>query len=111
LNALTRLKEGKPLHPDLKRRSTSGKLIINPVTVALEAGRSRTLIGGEGCRYPHIRELIFQASGRRQDVGLTKADVVEKLRGVVKTLQEDLAVARTLLAAQRITIDALKSSA
>jgi hypothetical protein len=111
LNALSRLKEGKPLHPDLKRRAAAGQLTINPVTVALEAARSRTLIGSDRCRYPHIRELVLQASGRRQDSGVTKADVVEKLRGVIKTLQGDLASARTLLAAQRITIDALSRRA
>jgi hypothetical protein len=110
LNALSRLKEGKPLDPTLKKRAATGRLVINPVTVASEAGRSRTLVGSDDCAYPHIRELILQAGGRRRDDGVTKADIVEKLRSALKTLQEDLDTARTLLAAQRITIDALKTS-
>jgi hypothetical protein len=92
---------------DLKKRAAAGQLAINAVTVALEAGRSRGLVGCDGCRYAHIRELILQASGHRRVSGVAKADAVEKLRGVIKVLQSDLAAARTLLAAQRITIDTL----
>jgi hypothetical protein len=58
--ALARLKAGMPLNEDLKKKQRVGKLKINILTVALEAGRSRTSIGLENCRYPDIRDQILR---------------------------------------------------
>ena len=106
LEALERLKNGKPKHPALLESARKGILTINPLSVSMEARRSRTLIGSEECRYPNIRELVLQA-GPRSNRTVLKSDVVTKLRETVHVLQEELATARTLLASQRITIDAL----
>lgn len=32
----------------------------NPTTVSIEAGVSRTLIGYDKCRYPNVRQAIFE---------------------------------------------------
>ncbi|MBT2117786.1 hypothetical protein KK141_17275 [Dyella sp. LX-66] len=106
MEALERLKMGRPRDSSLLKRVHEGRLVINPVTVALEANRSRTLIGSDSCKYPHIRELVLQAGGRGSDRPL-RQDVITKLRETIKVLQGDLAAARTIMAAQRITIDAL----
>ena len=89
----------------LRERAEKRAVAINPVTVALEAGRSRTLIGSDRCAYPHVRELIFQAGGKRRIPGSNKVDIVAKLRGIIGSLQAELSAAQTLLAAQRITIE------
>lgn len=104
--ALERLIAGAPKDPTLAKRAKEGRLAINPVTVAKEANRSRTLVGSDNCAYPHIRELILQA-GPKERASPTGKDVIAELRRTIQGLQQDLAVARTLLAAQRITIDAL----
>jgi hypothetical protein len=106
MDALERLKAGSPRDPALSKRAREGRLTINPVTVSQEAGRSRTLIGSDNCKYPHIRELVLQAGARRGD-RFSSQDVITKLRDTVKVLQGDLSAARTIMAAQRITIDAL----
>jgi hypothetical protein len=68
LDAIDRLKEGKPLCPELQKKTKAGKLRVDVSAVALEAGGpdekgvwrglSRTLIGHDQCRYPKIREEI-----------------------------------------------------
>lgn len=107
LEALARLRAGTPRSKILQERSTKRGVAINPVTVALEAGRSRTLIGSDQCAYPHVRELVLQAGGNRRIPNTNKVDIVTKLRGVIGALENELAAAQTLLAAQRITIEAL----
>ena len=57
--ALVRLITGQPSHPDLQAKAAAGQLRISISTVAKEAGRSRTLIGHEGCPYPKIRQRIL----------------------------------------------------
>lgn len=106
--ALERLRRGEPRNAALSKRAQAGSLKINPSTVAREAGRSRTLIGSEGCAYGSVRRLVLQA-GNRDTRGApeTKDDVVTTLRWKIAELQAQLTNARTLLAAQRITIDAL----
>jgi hypothetical protein len=68
LDAIERLKEGKPLCPELQKKAKAGKLRVDVSAVALEAGGadekggwrglSRTLIGHDNCRYPKVREEI-----------------------------------------------------
>jgi len=68
LDAIERLKEGKPLCAELHKKAKAGKLRVDVSAVALEAGGpdekgvwrglSRTLIGHDNCRYPKAREEI-----------------------------------------------------
>jgi hypothetical protein len=110
MNALARLKAGKPLTSELAARAREGRLHINPLTVAREAGRSRTLIGSDECKYPHIRELVLQASERTAHRHSGR-DVMDQLKSAIKELQHQLSTARTIMAAQRIAIDALSRAA
>lgn len=79
IEALERLKDGKPKHPDLAKQAAMGRLKITFSSVAREAGRARTLIALDNCRYPHIRALIQDAvtpvPGAR-----TAEDVIRGLR-------------------------------
>ena len=59
LSALERLTQGTPKHRDLKKAAAAGRLKVNISSVAKEAGRSRTLIGIEACRYPHVRAQVL----------------------------------------------------
>ena len=60
LEALARLVAGKPTNPELKRLAARGRLSVNVSRVAKEAGRSRTLIAHEGCRYPAVRLRVLE---------------------------------------------------
>ena len=69
-NAIDRLFAGQPTNPGLKKKQAAGKLKINVANVALEAGRSRTLIGTENCDYPAVRIEGFsgaKGSGSQAD--------------------------------------------
>jgi hypothetical protein len=79
-DALKHLVEGEPTHKKLKAMLKSGKLKINTVTVALEAGRSRTLIGMDKCRYPKVREAIRLAQGGKKSEPSTYTQAIENLR-------------------------------
>jgi len=80
------------------------------MTVAREARRSRTLIGSDKCPYPTVRELILQASGRHAKQ-VKKPDVVLMLRSKISELQMEVAKARTIIASQRIAMEALSGAA
>ena len=56
--ALARLLVGEPQSPRLKARALTKPVRISFATVAEEAGRSRTLIGHDGCPYPKFRERL-----------------------------------------------------
>lgn len=59
MNALQRLLDGNPCNHTLKASlKKKGKLSVNALNVALEAGHSRTLISMDKCRYPKVREAI-----------------------------------------------------
>ena len=62
-HAIDRLIEGKPTNPDLQKIAARKKLAITPTTVAMEAGRSRTLIALKQCRLPLIRRRVLSLSG------------------------------------------------
>lgn len=62
LAALDRLLAGRPLNETLRAKADVGKLRINPSSVALEAGRSRTLIAHAGSTYSKVRDAIRAAS-------------------------------------------------
>ena len=90
--ALRRLEEGLPTNRLLKSVKEKGRLKITISNVALEAGRSRTLIALEKCRYPLVRELIKQAKSGKSEVPTTHTELIGKLRADVAELkiQKDL---------------------
>lgn len=91
-DALDRLIAGKPRVPRLKRHASEGRLNINPTTVALEAGRSRTLIATVSCRLPSVRNRIIES--RRPDeiaAPRTASDAIARLREQVVDLKRQLA--------------------
>lgn len=86
LDAISRLREGKPRHKLLKGRSQRGKLKVNPSTVALEAGHSRTLIGKITCRYPRVRLKIEADQVSSNAVPVTHTELIGSLRSAKLTL-------------------------
>lgn len=95
--ALTRLVAGKPRNPKLKALASRNRLKVSISNVALEAGRSRTLIGTADCAYPGIRSEIVRA---RAPATRSKSqdEIIRELRSKVKDLTEDRAVIATQLA-------------
>ncbi|OZB78225.1 MAG: hypothetical protein B7X29_05775 [Halothiobacillus sp. 13-55-115] len=86
-NALQRLVNGQPKHKTLKARAKAGKLKINISNVALEAGRSRTLIALENSRYPKVREAIMLAQGGEKAHPKTFTQLTENLRATIAELK------------------------
>lgn len=93
--ALLRLVNGKPKHPDLKKLADQGRLKIGVSQVAKEAGRARTLIGFEGCKYSQIRDKILGFKRGETDAPLElKAEAVTRLRAQIAELRVQLQIAR-----------------
>jgi len=81
LDALQRLQDGQPKHKQLRAQKAKGTLKINFSNIAVEAGRSRTLIALEtGCRYPRVRELIKQAMNGKSTLPTTHTELIQRLR-------------------------------
>lgn len=89
LDALQRLAEGKPQNKMLKARVREGRLKINAVSVALEAGRSRTLIALEECRYPKVREAIKLSQGGRKAEPTTYTQLIKNLHADLAMLKAE----------------------
>ena len=109
-DAITRLISGTPKNAALKLLHEKGKLKIHISSVALEAGRSRTLIALESCRFPKIRSKILNLANSESGA-LTSMAVLQKLRQENKNLLADLDKSRTLqLAAFYEKEDAVKEA-
>ena len=80
LEALKRLEDGEPTNRKLKSIRAKGALKITAINVALEAGRSRTLIAMNSCRYPRVREMIKQAKGGKTAAPTTYTQLIQRLR-------------------------------
>ncbi|MBY0443667.1 MAG: hypothetical protein K2Q15_00470 [Burkholderiales bacterium] len=90
LNAFERLTNGQPNNKALKAAQTKGFLKITASNVALEAGRSRTLIGMENCKYPHIREMIKLVKEGKASLTTdpkTHTELIQRLRAEVADLR------------------------
>jgi hypothetical protein len=87
LDALKRLQEGGPINKALKAAKAKGALKITISNVALEAGRSRTLIALESCRYPRVREMIKQAKDGITAIPTTHTQLIERLRASIADLK------------------------
>lgn len=108
--ALNRLLDGAPKNQQLKMLAREKKLKINIKSVALEAKRSRTLIGSEDCRFPDIRARILEI-GRIEKQPITNVSRLAvsyrtanmKLRNEIQVLQcqQALMLARTIEAERR----------
>ena len=98
LEALQRLAGGKPLNKTLKASAKAGKLKINAVSVALEAGRSRTLIALENCRYPKVREAVKLAQGGKKSLPTTYTQLIENLRADLATVKAEKRLLETKMA-------------
>lgn len=119
LDAITRLKEGNPVCPDLQKKAKAGKLRINVTAVALEAGGpdqkggwqglSRTLIGHDKCPYPRAREEIRkgkdEASGE-YDLKNVNSRLRERNRQLEKMNKQLLSAC----AAMRVRMNKLESA-
>lgn len=87
LDALERLRVGEPTNKNLIAQKKKGILKINVSNVALEASRSRTLIGMDSCRYPRVRELIRKAKVGEPAEPRTYSDLVKRLRANISDLK------------------------
>lgn len=83
LDALTRLKEGKPNHPELKSKEYK----INATTIALESGKSRNPLYHT---HKDILDMIHEVvSGEKQEEKKIKeSSEVEVLKQRIKEVEE-----------------------
>ena len=101
-DAIARLQEGLPRNRDLKRLHAKGLLRFNVTTVAMEAGRSRTLIAHQNCAYPEVRRKVLDLCRPDQrTMPRTASDSIMRLREQVKGLvaERDAALDRQHAAA------------
>lgn len=98
LDALQRLVEGKPTQKTLRTKAKEGKLKVNPSTVALEAGRSRTLIALEDCRYPYVRQAVKLAQGGKTALPTTYTQLIASLRADLATFKAEKRLLETTMA-------------
>ncbi len=94
LDALARLQAGRPQVKDLATSAKKGTLRINLVSVAKEAGHSRTLIGHDRCKYPSTRDFIVALRADPENPTRMQ-DVVAKKRVEAVRLNRELNLART----------------
>lgn len=88
IDALERIKDGRPQHPDLREKIRKGKTIkVNFATVAQEADRARGLISKMNCRYPEVRQMILLEMG---EIASSRDDVILSLRAQVAELRVQL---------------------
>lgn len=96
LDALSRIRNDEPRNKVLKKKLLQGRLKINISNVALEAGRSRTLIASEsGSAYVHIREVILGAMVEKKLIPKSSRDVIETLRAEKAALHIQMSILQT----------------
>lgn len=94
MEALNRLKAGKPKNKALQVAAKAGKLRISVSTVATEAGHSRTLIGHKACKYPAVRDQIIALRTDPENPSRLQ-DIVAARRADVARLTRELKLAQT----------------
>jgi hypothetical protein len=87
IDAIKRLQEGCPNNRKLKNMSARGVVKITFANVALQAGRSRTLIALVNCRYPRVREMVKQAKGGKSCLPTTHTQLIDRLRAEIADLK------------------------
>lgn len=89
--ALERLLDNKPTNRGLQALAKAKKLQITIKAVAIEAQRSRTLIGSDACRYPDIRKRILDLTREPGEQPVTTVSkLVVSLRATNAALREEL---------------------
>jgi hypothetical protein len=83
LAAIDRIQRGVPNDPKLLERALRGNLELNPTTISIESGRSRTYFGYKGCPLPDVWLRILE-------LRTTSARVVA-YRELIARLQEQIA--------------------
>lgn len=109
MEALERLKKGKPRHPDVKEKASTGRILVSFTNVALEAGVSRRLVASDGCPYPIVRASIIAFINSAPKASAT-ASLVRELRAEIRDLKKQLELSDTynaelLLEFRRISKD------
>ena len=89
LKAIERITLGFPENEKLKKLRDSNKLKLNFTNVALEAGRSRTLIALDDSKYSEIREIILRGENFKK-IAESSTDVIRRLREKIKVLEEKI---------------------
>lgn len=102
--ALDRLLDGKPNDKKLRELAAAKKLRITVASVALEAGRSRTLIGSDGCRFPDIRQRVIEASRGENQPVTTVTRLVSSLRATNAELRGEIKALRSQQALMLVRI-------
>lgn len=91
LDAIERIRSGRPQNPELRGRIQRGKTVeLNVSTVALEAGRARTLIARANSAYPDVRNLILLESGEIKGPPRSMEEVISSLRGQLAATKSQL---------------------
>ncbi|MBK5152475.1 hypothetical protein IQ285_32775 [Burkholderia sp. R-69608] len=98
-NALDRLVAGEPTDKMLEIKAKRGTLRIGPSSVAVEAGRARTLIGHAKCAYPRIRTLIEMHMEEPTEPPTSFEEINRNLREDNKALQLAVKLAMSRVAA------------
>lgn len=89
LKAIERIVTGFPENERLKKLRDNNKLKLNFTNVALEAGRSRTLIAVDGSKYSDVREKILKGEKINNKI-MSSTDLIRRLREEVKSLEEKI---------------------
>jgi hypothetical protein len=103
-DAIQRLKQGKPLNPQLLRQAKLRRLRIGPSTVAHEAGCPRDYISHPGCRFPDL----YQAIKALQEPAVEPRSLAEvnlRLRQRNRELLAAVKTARAQVAAALLRMD------
>lgn len=95
LEALERIKAGKPTDPGLRKLAALGRLNVNISVVAQEADQSRTLIGHKGCKYPRVRAAVLEAMAPVVEPR-TAAEVINRKRDEVAALRAALKLSNSV---------------
>lgn len=101
--AIDRLLAGVPQNQKLREAAVNGKLQVNPTTVALESGRSRTYFGFRDCLLPDVRQRILEAkttTGRAVALRV----LVTELQAQVRKLEEEIKVRDSAIVALRVAL-------
>ena len=78
-DAIARILANKPRNPTLCAKAERGSLKMNISNVALEAGRSRTLIGKPDTEYTDVRRRVLDLM--KADIGISASErIIKDLR-------------------------------
>lgn len=101
--AIDRLLAGAPENAKLREAALSGKLQVNPTTVAIESGRSRTYFGFRDCLLPDVRQRILEAKTSTGRAVALRA-LATGLQAQVRKLEEEIKVRDSAIVALRVAL-------